>query len=67
MTELQLKAKAKIIKEMGANELELFKQKVSESMLEAKPKFYLFEEIGKRELLLDRSSVVIEHSEVTLD
>jgi hypothetical protein len=52
---------------MGLNELELFKVKLSDSVLSADAKHILFCEVDKREASLDKNSAMAEYSEMDFD
>lgn len=56
------------IKEMGTNELELFKRKVVDSQLDRKDKKELFDAIEAREKLINREdAMAVSCNEVSLD
>ena len=65
MTEIELKARASQIEAMGLNELHLFKEKISGSLLDDKSKYVLFELTDKREGSLSKGNAMIEFSEGT--
>jgi hypothetical protein len=67
MTRLQLLKRINEIHAMGLNELELFKAKLSDSVLDPKAKHILFFEIDKREANLDKNSAMAEYSEIDFD
>lgn len=66
MNEIQLKAKAKQIEDMSLNEIEELKKEISQSNLTGKPKYFLYEEIDRRELELSKQEdigILVEVSE----
>jgi hypothetical protein len=65
MINVEMQARASQIEDMGLNELHLFKEKISESMLDDKSKYFLFELTDKREVLLNKENSMIEFSEGT--
>lgn len=67
MTQTQLANQIKNIHTMGLNELELFKERLSGSMLEDTQRHTLFCEIDKREKAIDKNSPMAEYSEMDFD
>ena len=65
MNKMQLKARASEIEQMGLNELHLFKEKISGSLLDDRTKYILFELTDKRQGSLSVSNSMVEFSEGT--
>lgn len=64
MTKSELKAKLYEIQAMGKMELEAFKRKVEDSLLDAKPKDFLRRALEIREQELNPKNHLAEHGEI---